>query len=113
MDPFADTTIPFSFEAYVESKILPPLIPEGQLNKDPKFRTVVCTHWLSGLCQSGSSCQWLHKLDKSKTSACKYGKSCRIRNCPFKHINLDEKKECPFYKQGAKTFAISPILAMY
>jgi hypothetical protein len=78
-----NTTIEFDFEKYVQHELLPEIEKEGaSLNtfglassfgkgSDPKRRTVVCRHWLVGLCQKGNDCAYLHKLDKSR--AVRYG----------------------------------------
>ena len=31
---------------------------------------------------------------------CKYGRKCKIKNCPLKHEEEEEKPECLNYKQG-------------
>lgn len=31
---------------------------------------------------------------------CKYGRKCKIKNCPLKHEEEEEKSECLNYKQG-------------
>src|SRR5688572_9014162 len=97
----------FDFES-----IVPSLLPEiaeapqntfglGLFGKvDPKLRTVVCRHWLQGLCQKGDKCDYLHKMDKSKMPLCKNGKACKIKNCPLKHEEEEEKAECIFFRQG-------------
>ena len=42
-------------------------------------RTVVCKHWLRGLCKKGDDCEFLHEYDMSKMPECfffsKFGKS--------------------------------------
>lgn len=104
MDTFAEVKIKLSFEAYVEKNLMPPLIVENlhgpSTSRDPKHRTIVCRHWLVGLCQKGSVCEYLHRLDKSRMPVCKHNKLCKIRNCPLKHEDIEEKEECPYYKQG-------------
>jgi cleavage and polyadenylation specificity factor subunit 4 len=67
---------------------------------DPKHRSVVCTHWLSGLCQRGSDCDFLHKLEMSKMSQCKHGNNCKVKNCLLLHQDDSARPECIFYKQG-------------
>lgn len=65
-----------------------------------KHRTVVCRHWLLGLCAHGTSCDYLHRIDRSKAPVCKYGKLCKIKNCQLKHVDEMEIMECIFFKQG-------------
>lgn len=42
-------------------------------------KTVVCKHWLRGLCKKGDDCEFLHEFDMTKMPECfffsKYGKS--------------------------------------
>jgi cleavage and polyadenylation specificity factor subunit 4 len=98
----------FDFEGFV-SKMLPELEnvdteslsnPFGAFRGDPKHRTVVCRHWLLGLCQNGATCSFLHRLERSKMPACKHGTMCKIKNCHMKHVDDQEVVECIFYKQG-------------
>ena len=88
----------FDFEPYVV-KMLPELDnvdtesllnPFGSFRGDPKHRTVVCRHWLLGLCQHGASCSYLHRLDRSKMTACKHGSLCKIKNCLLRHVDVTE-----------------------
>jgi uncharacterized membrane protein YgcG len=67
---------------------------------DTKHRIIVCRHWLVGLCHNGIYCSFLHRLDKSRMPPCKHGKSCKIKNCPLKHVGDEELEECLFFKQG-------------
>lgn len=42
-------------------------------------KTVVCKHWLRGLCKKGDQCEFLHEYDMTKMPECyfysKFGKS--------------------------------------
>ena len=71
----------------------------GGFRGDLKHRTIVCRHFLLGLCQNGYSCGYLHRLDKKKMPACKHGNLCKIKNCLLKHTDELEISECVFYKQ--------------
>lgn len=33
-------------------------------------RTIVCKHWLRGLCKKGDDCEFLHEYDMSKMPEC-------------------------------------------
>lgn len=91
--------IDFDFENYVKS--INDAKPRRKINPlDTKAHTVVCIHWLQGLCQKMENCEFLHKLDKSKMPLCKHGSQCRKKNCPKKHESDEEKEECPFFLQG-------------
>lgn len=45
-------------------------------------KTVVCKHWLRGLCKKGDQCEFLHEYDMTKMPECyfysKFGKAHRI-----------------------------------
>lgn len=89
----------FDFEPYVKERVLKRTAQGGM--KEGKYRVVVCSYWLQGLCSVGAdNCTYLHKFDKSKMIACKFGAQCKIKNCPLKHIGDGETQECSYYKQG-------------
>jgi len=67
---------------------------------DPRLRTVVCRHWLRDLCMKGSACEFLHQYDLSKMPLCRHGDRCKVKDCPFRHINEADRLECVFYSQG-------------
>ncbi|DAZ96469.1 TPA: hypothetical protein N0F65_006515 [Lagenidium giganteum] len=68
--------------------------------KDFKRGTVVCRHWLRGLCMKGDNCEFLHQYDMSKMPECRWGMECQVPECPFRHVPDEERVECAFYKQG-------------
>jgi len=68
--------------------------------KDFKRGTVVCRHWLRGLCMKGESCEFLHQYDMSKMPECRWGMECQVPECPFRHVPDEDRMECAFYKQG-------------
>uniref|UniRef100_A0A8C5G528 Cleavage and polyadenylation specificity factor subunit 4 n=1 Tax=Gouania willdenowi TaxID=441366 RepID=A0A8C5G528_GOUWI len=47
-------------------------------------KTVVCKHWLRGLCKKGDQCEFLHEYDMTKMPECyfysKFGPDCRHRH---------------------------------
>uniref|UniRef100_A0A8C4SI55 Cleavage and polyadenylation specificity factor subunit 4 n=1 Tax=Erpetoichthys calabaricus TaxID=27687 RepID=A0A8C4SI55_ERPCA len=47
-------------------------------------KTVVCKHWLRGLCKKGDQCEFLHEYDMTKMPECyfysKFGPLCRHRH---------------------------------
>ena len=67
---------------------------------DPRLRTVVCRHWMKGLCMKGDRCEFLHQFDLEKMPLCRHGERCKTPDCPFRHIKESERLECVFYKQG-------------
>lgn len=96
----------FDFEEHVESHL--PRITDDTISAEigsgkvgeQKHRTIVCRHWLVGLCHNGNYCSYLHKLDHSRMPPCKHGQQCKIKNCPLRHVAEEELEECMFYKQG-------------
>ena len=67
-------------------------------------RTVVCKHWLRGLCKKGDDCEFLHEYDMTKMPECyfyqKFG-TCLNKECPFQHIDPTSKiRDCPWYDRG-------------
>lgn len=63
-------------------------------------RTVVCKHWLRGLCKKGDQCEFLHEYDMSKMPECYFYarfNACHNKECPFLHIDPESKiKDCPW-----------------
>ncbi|KAG9462667.1 hypothetical protein GDO78_013622 [Eleutherodactylus coqui] len=67
-------------------------------------KTVVCKHWLRGLCKKGDQCEFLHEYDMTKMPECyfysKFGE-CSNKESPFLHIDPESKiKDCPWYDRG-------------
>ncbi|OAF66958.1 mRNA 3'-end-processing protein YTH1 [Intoshia linei] len=67
-------------------------------------KSVVCKHWLRGLCKKGDNCEFLHEYDMSKMPDCyfftKFG-MCSNKECPFLHVDPDKKsKDCLWYDRG-------------
>ena len=45
--------------------------PSLQLTRRPRpTQTIVCKHWLRGLCKKGDQCEFLHEYDMSKMPEC-------------------------------------------
>ena len=75
-----------------------------QNNFSTTFYSVVCKHWLRGLCKKGDDCEFLHEYDMAKMPECyffsKFGR-CENRDCQYLHIDPNSKvKECPWYARG-------------
>uniref|UniRef100_A0A914D9E7 Cleavage and polyadenylation specificity factor subunit 4 n=1 Tax=Acrobeloides nanus TaxID=290746 RepID=A0A914D9E7_9BILA len=67
-------------------------------------KSVVCKHWLRGLCKKGDGCEFLHEYDLSKMPECfffsKY-QACSNRECPFRHVDPESKiLDCAWYDRG-------------
>ncbi|GAB0091564.1 Cleavage and polyadenylation specificity factor subunit 4 [Sergentomyia squamirostris] len=67
-------------------------------------RTIVCKHWLRGLCKKGDQCEFLHEYDMTKMPECYFYSrfnACHNKECPFLHIDPESKiKDCPWYDRG-------------
>merc|ERR1719237_1986794 len=53
-------------------------------------KTIVCKHWLRGLCKKGDGCEFLHEYDMSKMPECYFYSrfnACHNKECPFLHID--------------------------
>merc|ERR1719420_1455569 len=67
-------------------------------------KTIVCKHWLRGLCKKGDSCEFLHEYDMTKMPECYFYSrfnACHNKECPFLHIDPESKiRDCPWYDRG-------------
>ena len=67
-------------------------------------KTIVCKHWLRGLCKKGDQCEFLHEYDMSKMPECYFYSrfnACHNKECPFLHIDPEAKiRDCPWYDRG-------------
>lgn len=79
-------------------------------------RTIVCKHWLRGLCKKGDLCEFLHEYDMTKMPECYFYSrfnACHNKECPFLHIDPESKiKDCPWYDRG-KSFDRSAVFKFY
>ena len=117
-EPLTVDQIEYDFENYAQKHGIPerldplPYLKSGSLfhdrdepiltsaKHDPRLRTVVCRHWLRGLCMKEAACEFLHQYDLSKMPFCRHGDGCKIRDCPFRHLSEASRMECVFYSQG-------------
>jgi len=67
---------------------------------EEKYRTIVCRHWLRGLCMKGEQCEFLHQYDLARMPLCRWGMNCKTPDCPYRHVAEDDKPRCVFYQQG-------------
>jgi len=113
----------FDFDKYIDD-ILPQVYEPGQQNSvearkaaveaaaasappgmsvqklEEKFRTVVCRHWIRGLCMKGENCEFLHQYDVDRMPLCRRGANCKVPDCPYRHVSEDDKPQCVFFQQG-------------
>jgi cleavage and polyadenylation specificity factor subunit 4 len=64
---FAETVAPICLNFFNDACSLGPLCPYRHIIGD---KTVVCKHWLRGLCKKGDDCEFLHEFDMSKMPEC-------------------------------------------
>jgi cleavage and polyadenylation specificity factor subunit 4 len=74
---------------------LPPLI----------LYSVVCKHWLRGLCKKGENCEFLHEYNLRRMPACtNYARYLSCPNgddCLYQHVPPEAKRPlCPWYERG-------------
>ena len=43
-----------------------------QIKRHKREKTVVCKHWMNGLCKKGEDCGYLHQYDMSKMPECQF-----------------------------------------
>lgn len=47
------------------------------MKKDRRFKTVVCRHWVKGLCMKLDNCEFLHELNIERMPECRWGEKCQ------------------------------------
>lgn len=67
-------------------------------------KSLVCKHWLRGLCKKGPQCEFLHQYDMSKMPPCWFFgtfSQCSNPECTYRHIvNELESKPCAWFARG-------------
>ncbi|EGO52401.1 hypothetical protein NEUTE1DRAFT_125898 [Neurospora tetrasperma FGSC 2508] len=69
------------------------------------FGSLVCKHWLRGLCKKGESCEFLHEYNLRKMPECNFfvrnGYCSNGDECLYLHIDpLSRLPPCPHYERG-------------
>ncbi|KAJ9151763.1 mRNA 3'-end-processing protein yth-1 [Pleurostoma richardsiae] len=69
------------------------------------FGSMVCKHWLRGLCKKGESCEFLHEYNLRKMPECNFfvrnGYCSNGDECLYLHIDPQSKlPPCPHYDMG-------------
>ena len=69
------------------------------------FGSLVCKHWLRGLCKKGSSCEFLHEYNLRKMPECNFfvrnGYCSNGDECLYLHIDPSSRlPPCPHYERG-------------
>ncbi|KAL2754941.1 hypothetical protein ACRALDRAFT_1043651, partial [Sodiomyces alcalophilus JCM 7366] len=67
--------------------------------------SLVCKHWLRGLCKKGEHCEFLHEYNLRKMPECNFftrnGYCSNGEECLYLHIDPQSKlPPCPHYDQG-------------
>ena len=69
-------------------------------DRDHRFKTVVCTHWMKGLCMKGDNCDFLHEVDVDRMPECARGQRCRDKECLYRHLKDEERPLCNNFRLG-------------
>ncbi|KAI7785864.1 mrna 3end-processing protein yth-1 [Diaporthe eres] len=77
----------------------------GKQDGGHPFNSLVCKHWLRGLCKKGESCEFLHEFNLRKMPECNFflrnGFCSNGDECLYLHIDPQSKlPPCPHYDQG-------------
>jgi len=69
------------------------------------FNSLVCKHWLRGLCKKGESCEFLHEYNLRKMPECNFfvrnGYCSNGDECLYLHVDpLSKLPPCPHYDRG-------------
>lgn len=67
--------------------------------------SLICKHWLRGLCKKGATCEFLHEFNLRRMPECNYfsrhGNCSNGDDCLFLHISASSKRPaCPHYDRG-------------
>ncbi|KAB5584831.1 hypothetical protein GE09DRAFT_5121 [Coniochaeta sp. 2T2.1] len=71
----------------------------------PPFGSLVCKHWLRGLCKKGEGCEFLHEYNLRKMPECNFfvrnGYCSNGDECLYLHIDPESKlPPCPWFERG-------------
>lgn len=57
-------------------------------------KTVVCKHWLRGLCKKGDQCEFLHEYDMTKMPECYFYSKFGSYDSMLSSMTVDQHPEC-------------------
>lgn len=88
-----------SYNKYVYSPCKKTALPQANNT------SLVCKHWLRGLCKKGESCEFLHEYNLRRMPECSYyarTQTCSNGDdCLYLHIDPEAKRpSCPHYDRG-------------
>jgi cleavage and polyadenylation specificity factor subunit 4 len=77
----------------------------GYGGKEQGFGSLVCKHWLRGLCKKGESCEFLHEYNLRKMPECNFfvrnGYCSNGDECLYLHVDPESRlPPCPHYDRG-------------
>ncbi|KAK4463165.1 hypothetical protein QBC42DRAFT_223579 [Cladorrhinum samala] len=77
----------------------------GHQHQQSSFGSLVCKHWLRGLCKKGESCEFLHEYNLRKMPECNFfvrnGYCSNGDECLYLHIDPSSRlPPCPHYDRG-------------
>jgi len=83
----------------------PPSNSSGGKDFSGGFGSLVCKHWLRGLCKKGESCEFLHEYNLRKMPECNFfvrnGHCSNGDECLYLHIDPQSRlPPCPHYERG-------------
>ncbi|NWU07485.1 CPSF4 factor, partial [Cephalopterus ornatus] len=77
---------------------------QGPSRHGGRAKTVVCRHWLRGLCKRGDGCDFLHEHDATRTPECYFYskfRECSDKDYSFLHADATPSTVgCPWYDRG-------------
>jgi cleavage and polyadenylation specificity factor subunit 4 len=67
--------------------------------------SLICKHWMRGLCKKGESCEFLHEYNLRRMPECNHWQRHQIcpqgDDCPYQHTDPAFKRPlCPHYERG-------------
>ncbi|KOS19476.1 mRNA 3'-end-processing protein YTH1 [Escovopsis weberi] len=76
-----------------------------QQQQQSGFNSLVCKHWLRGLCKKGEHCEFLHEYNLRKMPECNFfmrnGYCSNGEECLYLHVDpLSRLPPCPHYDMG-------------
>jgi cleavage and polyadenylation specificity factor subunit 4 len=65
-------------------------------------QSLICKHWMRGLCKKGETCEFLHEYNLRKMPECNRQPTCPAGDeCPYQHTDPAFKRpSCPHYERG-------------
>ena len=101
--PYAFSFTPFLQRTYQHGLPASAKPSSAAASTNPSYNSLVCKHWLRGLCKKGDACEFLHEYNLRRMPECwwyaKYNYCSAGDECLYAHPK-ERKVECPDYKRG-------------